>query len=84
MITLSNLSRPTHICTAGPDLKPPPNLTPKSIVKAMGGCNSVESASFGHSSLRGSIALGPTPSVLPGREKFDDVHAKYTFEKASP
>lgn len=30
-----------------------------------------------------SVALGPTPSILPGRELvgFDDVQEKYTFEK---
>ena len=30
-----------------------------------------------------SVALGPTPSILPGRELvgFDDVQEKYAFDK---
>jgi hypothetical protein len=50
----------------------------------MGACQSSDAIQLpqqSSKSLRSATSVGPTPSVLSGREKFDDVAAKFVFEK---
>ncbi|GAX75727.1 hypothetical protein CEUSTIGMA_g3170.t1 [Chlamydomonas eustigma] len=51
----------------------------------MGACQSSNAAEWQQSSsksLKSTMSvMGPTPSILPGREKFDDVDEKFLFEK---